>query len=196
MRERLRSALGELYEAAILLEARVADRTEQLNAAHQKLLHNDRLASLGQLAASVAHEINNPISGVLNLSMLLERIMKEGKVPPGREAECRKYLARISQETSRVGRIVCDLLAFSRRSKPQRSAADLNNLVKTTVSLVGHKLKLNETNVELGPRAGSSVNKMRRIADPAGDPQPGFERGGSHSFAAGGNGLRADAAFY
>jgi two-component system NtrC family sensor kinase len=149
MRERLKTALGELNEAANLLEARVAERTEQLKAAHQKLLHNDRLASLGQLAASVAHEINNPISGVLNLSMLLERIMKEGKVPPGREEECRKYLARISQETARVGRIVCDLLAFSRRSKPQRSSADLNHLVKSTVSLVGHKLKLSETNVDL-----------------------------------------------
>jgi two-component system NtrC family sensor kinase len=149
MRVRLRTALGELNEAANLLEARVAERTEQLKAAHQKLLHNDRLASLGQLAASVAHEINNPISGVLNLSMLLERIMKEGRVPPGREEECKKYLARISQETARVGRIVCDLLAFSRRSKPQRSAADLNQVVKTTVSLVGHKLKLNETRVDL-----------------------------------------------
>ena len=60
MRERLRRRLGELNEAANLLEARVAERTEQLKAAHQKLLHNDRLASLGQLAASVAHEINNP----------------------------------------------------------------------------------------------------------------------------------------
>jgi two-component system NtrC family sensor kinase len=149
MRERLRTALGELNEAANLLEARVAERTEQLKAAHQKLLHSDRLASLGQLAASVAHEINNPISGVLNLSMLLERIMKEGKVPPGREEECKKYLARISQETGRVGRIVCDLLAFSRRSKPQRADADLNQVVRTTVSLVGHKLKLNETQIEL-----------------------------------------------
>jgi two-component system NtrC family sensor kinase len=149
MRERLRGAMGELNEAANLLEARVAERTEQLNAAHQKLLHNDRLASLGQLAASVAHEINNPISGVLNLSMLLERIMKDGKVPEGREEDCKKYLARISQETSRVGRIVCDLLAFSRRSKPQRASADLNQVVKTTISLVSHKLKLNDTQIDL-----------------------------------------------
>ena len=168
MRERLRTALGELNEAANLLEARVAERTEQLKAAHQKLLHNDRLASLGQLAASVAHEINNPISGVLNLSMLLERIMKEGRVPPGREEECRKYLARISQETARVGRIVCDLLAFSRRSKPQRSSADLNQLVKTTVSLVSHKLKLNETNVELMlghelPRVNCDASQIQQV---------------------------------
>jgi two-component system NtrC family sensor kinase len=124
------------------LETKVAERTEQLNAAHQKLLHADRLASLGQLSASVAHEINNPVSGVLNLSMLLERIIANGQIPPGREAEVRKYLNQISTETARVGRIVSDLLAFSRRSKPQRSPSDLNRLVSTTVGLIAHKLKL------------------------------------------------------
>jgi two-component system NtrC family sensor kinase len=168
MRKRLRSALGELNEAANLLEARVAERTEQLKAAHQKLLHSDRLASLGQLAASVAHEINNPISGVLNLSMLLERIMKEGNVPPGRQEECKKYLARISHEVARVGRIVCDLLAFSRRSKPQRATSDLNQIVKTTVSLVGHKLKLNETQVNLDlatdlPQVNCDASQIQQV---------------------------------
>jgi two-component system, NtrC family, sensor kinase len=148
MRERLRVALAEINEFTDRLETKVAERTDQLQVAHQKLLHSDRLASLGQLAASVAHEINNPLSGVLNLSMLMERMMKEGKVPPGREEEMRKYLARISTETARVGRIVSDLLAFSRRSKPQRIDADLNRLVRSTVSLVGHKLKLSETEAE------------------------------------------------
>jgi two-component system NtrC family sensor kinase len=118
-----------------------------LNAAQRKLLQADRMASLGQLAASVAHEINNPVSGVLNLSMLLERIMSTGGVPAGREAEVRKYLGQISAETARVGRIVSDLLAFSRRSKPQRAPADLNKLVRATASLVGHKLKLVDAKV-------------------------------------------------
>jgi len=149
MRERLRTALAETNQFTERLESKVAERTEQLKSAHQKLLHTDRLASLGQLAASVAHEINNPISGVLNLSMLMERIMKDGTVPPGREADFKKYLGRITAETGRVGRIVSDLLAFSRRSKPQRANADLNKLVQTTVSLVGHKLKLMEVEVEL-----------------------------------------------
>ena len=54
----------------------------------------------------------------------------------------RKYLSQISTETARVGRIVSDLLAFSRRSKPQRNPSDLNRLVTTTVGLIGHKLKL------------------------------------------------------
>ncbi|HEY3440050.1 MAG TPA: ATP-binding protein [Paludibaculum sp.] len=142
MRVQLQTALAELNELAQNLETKVADRTSQLKVAQQRLLHTDRLTSLGQLAASVAHEINNPVSGVLNLSMLLQRIMGEGGIPPGREAEFRKYLGQISGETARVGRIVSDLLSFSRRSKPQRASADLNKLIETTVALVGHKLKM------------------------------------------------------
>jgi two-component system NtrC family sensor kinase len=68
--------------------------------------------------------------------------MAAGSFPPGREADFKKYLGLISTETARVGRIVSDLLAFSRRSKPQRSPADLNKLVRTTLGLADHKLKL------------------------------------------------------
>ncbi len=142
MRERLKLAVAELNDMQQTLESKVEERTQQLNAAQRKLVQSDRLATLGQLAASVAHEINNPVSGVLNLSMLLERLMASGAYPPGREAEFRKYLSLISAETARVGRIVSDLLAFSRRSKPQRAPADLNKLVRTTIGLADHKLKL------------------------------------------------------
>lgn len=149
MRERLKLAVGELNEMQQTLEIKVDERTRQLQAAQRKLVQSDRLATLGQLAASVAHEINNPVSGVLNLSMLLERLMAKGEYPAGREAEFRKYLSLISTETARVGRIVSDLLAFSRRSKPQRAPADLNKLVRTTVGLADHKLKLISAEVVL-----------------------------------------------
>lgn len=142
MRESLRSAHGEILKFTQTLEGKVEERSRQLQAAQQKLQYNDRLASLGTLAASVAHEINNPIAGVLNLSMLMQRILKDDGIPEGRVPEFRRYLTQVTNETSRVGRIVSDLLSFSRRGKPQRSAADLNRLVKTTVSLVDHKLKL------------------------------------------------------
>ena len=142
MRERLGLAMDEINQFTAKLETKVAERTEELRAAHQKLRQTDRLASLGQLAASVAHEINNPISGVLNLAMLMQRILKDDGIPPERIPEYRKYLAQVVQETSRVGRIVSDLLSFSRRSKPQRAEADLNRIVKTTLSLTSHKLKL------------------------------------------------------
>jgi len=142
MRERLKLAVAELNDMQQTLEDKVDERTQQLKAAQRKLVQSERLATLGQLAASVAHEINNPVSGVLNLSMLLERLMANGAYPPGREAEFRKYLGLISTETARVGRIVSDLLAFSRRSKPQRAPSDLNKLVRTTIGLADHKLKL------------------------------------------------------
>jgi two-component system, NtrC family, sensor kinase len=149
MRERLKVAVDELNEMQQTLESKVDERTRQLQVAQRKLIQSDRLATLGQLAASVAHEINNPVSGVLNLSMLLERLMAKGEYPPGREAEFRKYLSLISAETARVGRIVSDLLAFSRRSKPHRAPADLNKLVRTTLGLADHKLKLISAEVVL-----------------------------------------------
>lgn len=149
MRERLKLAVTELNDMQQTLEDKVQERTQQLQTAQRKLIQTDRLASLGQLAASVAHEINNPVSGVLNLSMLLERLMANGAFPPGREAEFRKYLGLISTETARVGRIVSDLLSFSRRSKPQRAPADLNKLIRTTVNLAQHKLKLLSTEIIL-----------------------------------------------
>jgi two-component system, NtrC family, sensor kinase len=149
MRERLNQAMTEVNQVTQSLESKVEKRTEELKTAHRKLLQTDRMASLGQLAASVAHEINNPISGVLNLSMLMQRILKDDGIPPNRIADFRKYLSQVISETSRVGRIVTDLLSFSRRSKPQSTNADLNTIVRNTISLVSHKLKLANVVVHL-----------------------------------------------
>jgi signal transduction histidine kinase len=168
MRERLKLAVAELNDMQQTLEVKVDERTRQLQAAQRKLVQSDRLATLGQLAASVAHEINNPVSGVLNLSMLLERLMAKGEYPAGREPEFRKYLALISSETARVGRIVSDLLAFSRRSKPQRALADLNKLVRTTLGLAEHKLKLISAEVSLElqedlPQVECDASQMQQV---------------------------------
>ena len=149
MRVRLRHALAELNDFAQQLETKIKERTEQLDVANRKLVQSDRLASLGQLAASVAHEINNPIGGILTLSMLVQRILKEDGIPPDRVAEVRQYLSQIVNETSRVGRIVTDLLAFSRRSKPQRIASDLNAIISSTTSILNHKLKLMNVTLDL-----------------------------------------------
>jgi two-component system NtrC family sensor kinase len=149
MRERLIQAMAEINQFTQNLESKVEERTEQLKTAHRKLLQTDRMASLGQLAASVAHEINNPISGVLNLSMLMQRILKDDGIPRERIEDFRKYLAQVVNETTRVGRTVTDLLSFSRRSKPQSTETDLNTIVKTTISLVSHKLKLGNVEVHM-----------------------------------------------
>jgi two-component system NtrC family sensor kinase len=168
MRDRLRTALEEINTFTQSLETKVEDRTQQLKSAHQKLLQSDRLASLGQLSASVAHEINNPIAGVLNLSMLLQRMLKDDGIPHERIPEFRKYLAQVTNETTRVGRIVSDLLAFSRRSKPQRAPADVNKIVRMTLSLVQHKMKLSSVEVDTRlaedlPAAPCDQSQMQQV---------------------------------
>jgi len=159
MRVQLMKTMHELNELTQSLETKVQQRTEQLKVMNQKLFQSDRLASLGQLAASVAHEINNPIAGVLNLSMLIERILKEDGIPPDRIEEVRRYLIQITSETTRVGSIVGDLLAFSRRSSPQRIESDLNAIIDRTVSIIDHKLKL--TGVELEIQLDKQLPKIK-----------------------------------
>jgi two-component system NtrC family sensor kinase len=139
MRERLKSAQIESEQFTHRLEAKVEERTAQLERTERDLARSERLASLGRLAASVAHEINNPISGVLNLSMLMQRLLKEDGIPEGRVEEFRRYLSQVTSETARVGRIVSDLLSFSRQSKRQLGPADLNEIVRSTLSLLAHK---------------------------------------------------------
>ncbi len=168
MRVRLKGAMEENEKFTQQLESKVEERTAQLRAAERKLMQADRLTSLGELAASVAHEINNPISGVLNLSMLMQRILKEDGIPPGRVEDFRRYLGQVATETSRVGRIVSDLLSFSRRSKPQETEADLNAIIRNTVSLVMHKLQLANVELELDlpddvPRIRCDASQIQQV---------------------------------
>ncbi len=142
MQMRLKDAMAEVHEFTQTLEGKVEERSHQLNVAQQKLIQSDRMASLGQLAASVAHEINNPLSGVLNFSMLMQRLLTEEGVPENRRDDFRKYLSTVIDETTRVGHIVSDLLAFSRRSSPQKAKANLNRIVEHTISIIAHKLVL------------------------------------------------------
>ena len=168
MRERLREAVAEIQRGAQELEDKVAERTEQLRQAQRHLLQADRLASLGQLAAAVAHEINNPLSSVLNFSALMQRVLRDDGVPAGRVVEFRGYLERITEQTARAGRIVSDLLAFSRRSRPQRAPADLGAIASTTLGLVAHKLELMNVRAELTvapdlPRVPCDASQIQQV---------------------------------
>ena len=168
MSERLDKAMAELNQDAQVLEIKIKERTKQLEFAHQRLLQSDRLASLGQLSATVAHEINNPISGVLNLAMLLDRVLKDDGIPDDRVAEFKKYLGQIINETTRVGRIVSDLLAFSRRSKPQSTNVDLNGVIKNTLLILSHRLELGNITLDLRlfdglPRIECDSSQMQQV---------------------------------
>ena len=152
MRARLKEAVAKNEQFTQSLEEKVEERTKQLQSTQRQLIQSDRLASLGKLSASVAHEVNNPISAVLNLTMFLKRILGDDGIPEGRVGEFRRHLGQIGDETERVGRIVSDLLAFSRRSSPRREPVDLNDIVRRTVSLIEHRgtLARVEVAMELG----------------------------------------------
>lgn len=130
------------------LEQMVEERTQQLKETHEKLLHHDKMASLGKLSASVVHEINNPIAGILNLIMLMKRIIEEGPVTQKEMEQFSDYLRLMETETRRTGRIVSNLLAFSRQSRMELKQLNLNHLIEKTLFLNLNLLKINEVKVE------------------------------------------------
>ncbi len=130
------------------LEQMVEERTLQLKETHEKLLHQDKMASLGKLSASVVHEINNPIAGILNLLMLLKRIIEEGPVNEEEIQQFKQYLNLMETETRRIGRIVSNLLAFSRQSRMRVKHVDLNRTIDKTLFLNSNLLKINGIKVE------------------------------------------------
>jgi len=144
MRERQKAATAEIREFTETLERRVEERTRQLRQTEEKLIQSDRLASLGQLAASVAHEINNPLGGVINFARLMQRLTVDSTVPPERMADFRTYLDHVVTETVRCSEIVRDLLVFSRHSTPYRAPHDFNAIVERTLSVIHHRLELGE----------------------------------------------------
>jgi len=144
MAEELGEAQQELKEWTRTLEERVEDKTRTLQRAQDHLVQSEKMASLGTLAAVVAHEINNPLSGVLTYAKLLQKMLPEGDLDPEKLESIRKYLKTIESETARCGGIVSNLLEFSRKPGAATETKDINDIVERTLFLIAHKLNLQE----------------------------------------------------
>jgi len=149
MQERLIASNQQIRDFTETLERRVEERTQRLREAERKLIQSDRLSSLGQLAASVAHEINNPLSGVINFGKLMQRLTASDEVPRERMVDFRTYLGHVVNETERCARIVRDLLVFARHSTHARAPNDFNEIVRRTLSVINHRLELGEVTPQL-----------------------------------------------
>ncbi|MFA4902170.1 MAG: PAS domain-containing protein [Desulfobaccales bacterium] len=116
--------------------------------ARTHLLHDDKMTSLGKLSASVVHEINNPLTGILNFVSLMESMMGQEALSEEELGDIRRYLAMVHSETARIGRTIANLLAFARKTNPEFKPLDLNAIAAETLSLTGYQMRLQGITME------------------------------------------------
>ncbi len=108
-----------------------------------RILHQDKMMSLGRLSASMVHEINNPLAGILTYTRLMGRILDDGPLPAKQIERFRQHLKLMESETIRCSDIVSNLLTFSRRSTPSKQPVNVEELLNRCILLGRHKLMLN-----------------------------------------------------
>ena len=152
----LHEARGEIDAWTHTLERRVEEKTRQLSGAQEEMLRVERMASIGKLAAVVAHEINNPLAGILTYSKLLKkRLGRESNADP----ENISMLDLMESESRRCGEIVKNLMTFARPTSMNREPADLNVVIDRCVRLVQHQLDLR--NIELHVETDQCLPSVR-----------------------------------
>jgi two-component system NtrC family sensor kinase len=122
------------------LEQRVEEKTRELKRAHEHALHTEKMASIGKMAAVLAHEINNPLSGILTYAKLLHKWIDRDAV--GHRQEICDSLDLIASESRRCGDLVKNLLTFSRTTPMNLQPANLNQVINRSLRLVQHQLDL------------------------------------------------------
>jgi two-component system NtrC family sensor kinase len=153
-------AQSELEDWGHKLEKRVDEKTEELERAHQRMLLVEKMASLGKLAAVVAHEINNPLTGISTYARLLGKKLSAQKPrQPETNGETQKVLKLIDEEAARCGNIVRNLLLFSRTPGARFSEEELGPLLERCVMLVKHRAELEE--IELRMNVADNVPRVQ-----------------------------------
>jgi two-component system NtrC family sensor kinase len=139
----LRAANEEITSWAKTLEDRVEEKTRELKRAHAHVLQVEKMATIGKMAAVVAHEINNPLAGILTYAKLLKRWVERGEVVTPKKEEAEQSLDLIAAESRRCGDLVKNLLTFSRTSQMNIQTADLNTIVDRSLRLLVHQMQMN-----------------------------------------------------
>jgi two-component system NtrC family sensor kinase len=147
--QQLQAAHAELVEWAQTLERRVDEKTAELRRAQDQMIRVERMASLGKLAAVVAHEINNPLASVVTYSRLLLRKLANLRSSDEQQGEMVQILEAIASESARCGEIVSSLLLFARRTGSRFEPTDINEVVGKVVFLIKHKIDLAQVKASL-----------------------------------------------
>lgn len=152
---------AEIQHYTQLLEEKVADKTRQLNATQQKLILAEKTASLGQLAAGVAHEIRNPLNIISTSIYYLSKVIRESN------QNVREHLNIIQSEIERTQRIVTNLLEFSRKTPDDRQTADVNQILRNLVTLIEKDLRNSDIELRLNlkpvPYCKTNLDDLKQI---------------------------------
>ena len=142
MTRALRKSQVDLENWGHTLERKVEEASHELRIAQAETARSEKLASVGLLAAGIAHELNNPLTGVLTFSYLVRKNMPDGSP----EAE---DLDLVIKETKRCAAIIRRLLDFAREKKPEKSYSNLNTLIKDTIQLVEQPAQADNIDIRL-----------------------------------------------
>ncbi len=153
MSSRLQLAQAEITAWARTLEERVDEKTRELKQAHQHMLQVEKMATIGKMAAVVAHEINNPLSGILTYSRVVKRWIQNNFATVARSGEMTGSLDLIASESKRCGELVKNLLSFSRVTPMNLEWCELNQVIDRCVRLVQHKMDMGGIQLNLAVTA-------------------------------------------
>jgi len=140
MAVKLDKAYQEIKEWSETLNHKVQEKNEELKKIYEQITQIEKLASLGKLSATVAHELNNPLEGILTYSKLIsKKLTKQGD---DSHKDILSYLTLISDESSRCGKIVKDLLLFSRKGEGEYERNNLAQIIDKSLILINHHLEI------------------------------------------------------
>ena len=134
MKKDLKAARDQREKWTQTLEAEIAKKTEEIKKTHESLMQTEKLASLGRMAAGVAHEINNPLTGVVTFAHLL----KKGFPPDSQEAQ---DIDIIIEQSERCSKIIKNLLTFARATPSEKGNVSINDVLSRTIFMVQNQEK-------------------------------------------------------
>jgi len=144
MLESVNESSRELHQWSNELETKVRTKSEDIARTQNEIYQIERLASLGRLSSSVAHEINNPLAGVLTYAKLVSRILQNPVLTEEKKEAILKHLDIIQSETMRCGNIVKGLLNFSRDGSEKFDEVHLNDVLAETKQLIQHSFQISD----------------------------------------------------
>lgn len=157
MLDNLDSANKELENWSHQLEYKVQKKSEELMEIQNELIHIERIASLGKLSSSVAHELNNPLSSILTYSKLVSKKIGRLDLDPSLSQSLLKHLSVIESETKRCGDIVKGLMDFSRKDQEDFRHYRLNSILGKTYELMEHQMKMSGIHFYLDLNASADM---------------------------------------